>query len=240
MMIKLLQKCSEKGYTVGYKCQYCNKEFAKESTLFKHVCEQKRRALAKSEKHVIIGYQAFVKFFEFTQNNANTPKTYEEFAKSPYYNGFVKFGSYVSNVNPLYPEKYIGWVVRSGEKLDKWCNDALYEKYVVTLIHHESVETALERGITHMNGWGATTKNEWFRYFELVTTSRAMYDIKDGKISPWILLNCASGRALLATFRDDQLLEIKNIIDPQTWQRKFKDRKADVELVKQVIGAANL
>jgi len=217
-----------------YICQYCNKGFMQEKTLFVHVCEQKRRALARTERHVVLAYDTFNRFYQTTQNNKGN-KTYDEFAKSPYYNAFVKFGSFVSNVNPLYPHKFIDYVVTSGVKLDHWCREELYEQYVFDLIKRESVETALERSIIHMQEWSDANNAPWNHYFLYVSLSRACYDIKDGKISPWLVLNSASGKAMLQKFSDEQLAHIQNIIDPPFWVSKFKKLPADVELVKQVV-----
>lgn len=222
-----------------YTCQYCKKGFMKEGTLMVHICEQKRRALAKSEKHVVVGYDAFNKFFKMSQN-AKGDKTYEEFCKSPYYNAFVKFGSFVANVNPLYPDKFIHFVVTSGVKLDHWCRDELYDKYVVDLIRREQVETALERSISHMIEWGEANNASWNHYFHYVSLSRASYDIKDGKISPWVILNSKSGKDMLRKFDDAQLNAISNIIDPPFWVSKFKKLPADVDLVKQVVKESNI
>ena len=205
-----------------------------EKTLFVHVCEQKRRAMAKTEKHVILAFDAFQKFFKHAQPNAKD-KTYEEFCKSPYYNAFIKFGSFISNVNPLYPERFTSYVVTSGVKLDHWCRDELYEQYVFDLIKTETVETALQRTIQTMMAWGETHNAQWNHYFLYVSLSRACYDIKDGKISPWLILNSTSGKGMLQKFSDEQLGHIQTIIDPQFWIHKFKKLPADVELVKQVV-----
>ena len=78
---------------LNYKCEHCGKLFAKEKTLVVHLCEQKRRHLSKNEKHVQMGLMTYQKFYEITQK-AKQPKTFEEFAKSPYYTAFVKFGSF--------------------------------------------------------------------------------------------------------------------------------------------------
>ena len=67
-----------------------------------------------------------------------------------------------------------------------------------------------------------------------------MYDVKDGKVSPWIILNSASGKEMLQGFRDDQLAAISNIIDPQVWVKKFKAHTFDLELVKKIVKEANL
>lgn len=222
-----------------YICQYCNHGYTKESTLMTHVCEQKRRYLAKDDKHVIIGFQTYIRFYQLTQNSKNT-KTYDEFVKSPYYNAFVKFGSFVSNTDPLYPQKFIDWTVRSGIKLDHWCRDELYEKYVLELLHTESAETALERSVLHMSKWATENQSQWSHYFKYVSTSRAMFDIKDGKISPWILLLSPTGKRMLENFRDDQLAAISNIINPTVWVKKFKSQTFETQLVKDIIEQGQL
>lgn len=87
-----------------YKCAHCGKSFMKDRTLISHLCERKRRALQKDEKRVQAGFMAYNRFWQLTQNSKN-PKSYDDFADSTYYNAFVKFGSYVNNINPLYPDK---------------------------------------------------------------------------------------------------------------------------------------
>jgi hypothetical protein len=225
--------------TTAYNCDHCNAKFTKEKTLFVHMCEQKRRHLAKNEKHVQLAYQTYDKFYKLAQKNDKT-KTYEEFAQSPYYNAFVKFGSFLSNVNPLYPEKYIDYVVTSGVKLDHWCRESLYEEYILNLIKNEPVEVALQRSIMHMNDWASTHDSVWNHYFLYVSTNRATFDIKDGKISPWILLNSDTGKKLLATFNDEQLVSIGTTIDPEFWYKKFRIMPDDADFARQIIKESNL
>jgi hypothetical protein len=222
-----------------YVCQYCNSGYTKESTLAVHLCEQKRRALAQHEKHVVLGYDTYNRFYKTTQN-AKLDKTYVDFAKSPYYTAFVKFGSFVSNVSPLYPDRFIDYVVKSGVKLDHWCRDELYETYVLDLIKVETVETALDRSIKHMLKWGDDNNANWNQYFLYVNANRATYDIRDGKVSPWLILNSANGKSMLKKFNDEQLDSISTTINPQFWLSKFKKLPADVELVKQVIKQSNI
>lgn len=220
-------------------CQYCGHAYTKEKTLMVHVCEQKRRALARTERHVVLGFDTYNRFYKLSQNSKGD-KTYEDFAKSPYYNAFVKFGSFVSNVNPLYPDRFIDFVIRSGTKLDHWCRDELYDKYVVDLIKTEPVETALERSIKHMMSWADTQQSQWNHYFLYVSLSRAVYDIRDGKVSPWLVLNSNNGKSMLKKFNDEQLTAISTVMDIPFWLKKFKTLPADVELVKEVVKESNL
>jgi hypothetical protein len=91
-----------------------------------------------------------------------------------------------------------------------------------------------------MMSWAETNKSQWNHYFHYVSLSRATFDIKDGKVSPWIILNCKSGKEMLSKFSDDQLASIGTTIDPQFWMNKFKKLPADVELVRQVVKESNL
>ena len=222
-----------------YVCQYCGSAYVKESTLAVHMCEQKRRNLAKNEKHVQLGYQTYVRFFQLTQK-AKHIKTYEEFAKSPYYNAFVKFGSFLSNVNPLYLDRYIDYVVTSGVKLDHWCREELYYRYVLDLIKKEPAEVALQRSIDTMVMWAEDNSSSWNHYFKYVKTNKAVFDIKDGKISPWLVLNCNSGREMLSNFNDEQMNLVFETLDPVYWAKRFKTYPADFELVKEVVSRSGL
>jgi len=220
-------------------CTYCGKSFQKERTLQVHVCEPKRRHLQKNEKWVQNGFMVFQRFYQVHQNNSK-PKTYDQFCDSSYYNAFVKFGSFISNVKPLYTEKYIDWVVCSGVKLDHWCRDELYEKYVNQLILKESMETAIERSIETMMEWSEDISSPWNDYFRYASLNRVTRDVKDGKVSPWLLLNCKSGKEMLGKFNDEQLGFVYEVLDPKHWALRFRRQPGDVEVIKQVAKESNL
>ena len=221
-------------------CEYCGTGYTKEKTLAVHMCEKKRRALQKDEKRVRYGFYAFQRFYVLSAG-AKKDKTYQEFCDSPYYNAFVKFGSFVNNVRPLYPEKYIDYVVTSGVKLDHWCRDEMYEQYALQFILKEDVTTALERSVMSMMEWAEENPPApWNHYFHHISLNRAVWHIKDGKISPWLILNCKSGKEMLSKFNDEQLEMVYHVINPEHWAIRFKRQPKDVELVKDVAKESNL
>ena len=223
-----------------YVCEYCNTGYTKEKTLLVHMCEQKRRHLQKTEKRVQLGYYAFNQFYKLS-TGAKQEKTYEEFCKSSYYNAFVKFGSFISNVKPLYPERYIDHVVTSGVKIDDWCKNEMYEKYALEFILKEDVTTALERSIQTMLEWAAENEPApWNHYFQHVSLNRAVWHIKDGKISPWLILNCKTGKDMLSKFNDEQLEMVYRVINPEHWAVRFNRHRDDVELAKSIAKESNL
>jgi hypothetical protein len=205
----------------------------KDKTLVAHMCERKRRALQETEKRVQAGFVAFNRFWQLTQN-AKKPKTYNNFADSSYYNAFVKFGSFINNVNPLYPDKFIDYVIKSGVKLDLWCRDELYEKYLYDMIKVEPVESAVQRSLQTMMEWADEHNAEFAHYFTYASLNKAVHDIRNGRISPWVILNSNAGQKMIKSMSDEQLEMIAPAFDVPFWLRKFKEIPADVALVKEI------
>jgi DNA-directed RNA polymerase subunit RPC12/RpoP len=224
---------------LSYKCEHCGKLFAKEKTLVVHVCEQKRRHLSKTEKHVQAGLLTYQRFYQITQKSKNQ-KSFDDFASSSYYTAFVKFGSFLINTNPIYPERFIDYVIKSGVKLDHWCRDELYAAYISELIKIEPADGAIQRSIQTMMEWADKNSATWEHYFQYVNLNRATHDIKEGLISPWIILNSRAGKEMLKKMNDEQLEIVGPVIDPQYWLKRFKNLPADLELVKDIIKEAKI
>lgn len=238
-MLRALVGTKNKSMELNFKCEYCQKLFAKEKTLVVHICEQKRRHISRNEKHVQAGLLTFQKFYDFAQKG-KTKKTFDDFVDSPYYTAFVKFGSFLVNTNPIYPEMFIDYVVKSGVKIDHWCRDELYDTYISELIKNEPADGAIQRSITTMMDWSDKNNAPWEHYFAYVNLNRATHDIKEGLISPWLVLNTKSGKEMLQRMNDEQLEIIGAVIDPQYWIRKFKSLPADIELIKDVVKEARI
>lgn len=216
-----------------FNCNHCGKSFMRQKTLYAHMCEPKRRAMQKNEKRVQAGFMAFNRFWTLSQGGKKE-KNYEEFCASPYYNAFVKFGSFINNVNPIYPDKFVDYVIKSGVKLDHWCRDELYEKYLYDMLKVEPVESAVQRSLQTMMEWAESNNANFAHYFNYVSLNRAVHDIKNGNISPWIVLNSLSGQTMVSNMTDEQLDMIAPAFDVQFWKRKFREYPADVALVKEI------
>ena len=222
-----------------HSCVWCNKSFMQEKTLVAHMCERKRRALQKDEKRVQAGFMAFNRFWQLTQN-AKKNKSYNDFADSSYYNAFVKFGSFINNVNPLYPNKFIDFVIKSGVKLDHWCRDELYDEYLFEILKVEPVESAVQRTLQTMMEWGYEHSIEFTEYFSQVSLNKAVYDILNGKVSSWVILNSALGKDMISKMNDEQLAMISPAFDIKFWLKKFKESPADGLLVNEILKEAGI
>lgn len=225
-----------------YKCRYCEKGFAKESTLAVHLCEPKRRWQQEKETGVQLGLKAYLRFYEMTQGSAKL-KSYENFVASPYYNAFVKFGRYCQGIRCINFTSFLDWLLKNNKKIDFWCKDSLYEEWMQDYLRREAVQDALERALKEMQDYAdehPELKNGFTDYFRYGNTNRVCHHIATGRISPWIVFNSTSGVEFLDQLDPGQVEMILPWIDPDHWQRRFIDYLADTEWVKDILQKAGL
>jgi hypothetical protein len=228
--------------TASYKCKYCGKSFAKESTLTSHLCEQKRRWQQEKETGVQLGLRAYLRFYEYAQGSAKL-KSYADFATSPYYIAFVKFGRHLVGIRAINPANFIDWLLKNNKKLDYWTKDSFYEEWLREYIKREAVQDALERALKEMTEYAEShpeLRNGFKDYFRYGNVNRICHHIASGRISPWVVFNCDSGVGFLDGLSEEQVAIILPYIDPDYWQRKFRDYTADTEWTKDILEKAGL
>jgi hypothetical protein len=218
-----------------YKCKYCDKSFRKESTLTVHQCEPKRRWQQEKETGVQLGLRAYLRFYEYSQGSAKL-KSYADFVDSPYYNAFVKFGRYCQDIRCINFANFLDWLLKNNKKLDYWTKDSMYSEWLPEHLRREAVQDALERALNEMQNYA----DGFADYFRYGNSNRICHHIATGRISPWVVYNCATGVEFLESLTEEQIGIILPWIDPDHWQRKFKDYMADTEWVKDVLEKAGL
>ena len=220
-----------------YTCQYCRKDFVKESSLAVHSCEPRRRRQEQSERGVQLGLQAYLKFYQLTQGSAKL-KTFDDFADSPYYRAFVKFGRYCVDIRAINPARFIEYVLKQNKKIDHWCRDSVYTEYLLDYLRVENVNDALSRAIEFGITWQEQTSNTAHDCLRYGNSNAMCHAITTGRISPWIIYNSESGQQFLSELSTEQIAMIWSYIDSDFWMKKFQDYPADQEYAKDILKKA--
>ena len=206
---------------VKYGCDFCKREFQKETTMMKHICEQKRRHLDKDKQGNRLGYQSWLQFYK-QHTNSKKNKTYDEFIRSAYYIAFVKFGNYCVSSNVVNVSRFSEWLLKNEIKIDTWCQDAVYTRFLIEYLRHEDGMDALSRSVKTCIDWAETEgilPNDYLRYGN---TNRICYLITTGKISPWMLYCSNSGVQFLDKLSSDHVRMITDYINPEQWALKLR------------------
>jgi hypothetical protein len=221
------------------KCKWCEKDFMSERTLSAHMCVKKRRWADKDMSHIRLSHRAFQMFYEMN-TSAKQSKSMEDFIRSQYYEAFVKFGRACQVNQWLEPEKFTEWLIKTGVKLKQWTSDSQYEKYLKEYVKKEPGLKALERTIMYLSEWSKESQIDWQDYFDKVPSTRAVYDIRSGKISPWVIYLSNTGDQLLTRLNDEQVAMIDHIIEPTFWMKLFQQNKEQVSEIKTACLKANI
>ena len=215
---------------VKYGCEFCKRDFLKENTVMKHICETKRRWLDKDNQGNRIGFQSWLQFYKKnTMNKKN--RTYEEFIRSAYYIAFVKFGNYCVNINAINISMFVDWLLKNQIKLDNWSSDSTYTKYLIEYLRHEDAFDAIHRSIEYCITLAEDARIQPHDILRYGNSNKICYAITTGKISPWLLFQSDSGVRFLDTLNEGQVRLVMDYIDPEQWAIKFK---RDTELTKRI------
>lgn len=220
-----------------HRCEFCNAEFVRESTLMTHMCESKRRWMNKDLQGNRIGFQAWLQFYK--KNSASKKKkTYEEFIKSAYYTAFVKFGNHCVDINALNVSRYSDWLVKNQIRIDSWCTDNNYTKYLLEYLRTEDPLDAIARSIETTIDMAEREKIQSKDYLRYGNSNRICHAITTGKISPWMLYQSDSGIKFMDNLDTTQVKMIIDYIDPEKWALKFHREQESVSTVKELLNKA--
>lgn len=220
-----------------YQCRYCQRMFRRETSLASHLCEQKKRYQNRHNLDVQLALQAYLKFYQYSQPS-NKVRDWDDFATSPYYRAFVKFGNYCYNTSVIAPLQYLEWLLKKNKKIDHWCRDSIYSEFLLQYLQIESVEDALTRAIKWSMTWqdhNQAPARDCLRYGNVNVICHA---IATGKLSAWTIYNCQSGRDFLGKISSEQIAMIYDYINPEFWQNKFSKDPNNTQYCWEILSQA--
>lgn len=225
----------QKQVTEKHICEFCEKEFAKETSLVKHACEPKRRWQARDKQGNRIGFSAWLQFYSKHSNGKK--KNYTDFIKSAYYTAFVKFGNYCAEANVLNPSRYVDYLLKNQISVDTWNRDTVYTKFIVDYLKSEDPLDAIARSIETTIELAAHEKIETKDVLRYGNRNKICFEITKGKISPWMLYQSVSGIEFLESLDHTQQKMIIDYINPEQWALQFRKHKNIMAEVKELLNA---
>lgn len=228
------KKTEETNNPTKYGCEFCNREFIRESTMIKHLCENKQRWLNKDLQGNRIGFQAWLQFYK-KNTSSRKAKTYNEFIRSAYYNAFVKFGSHCADINAINVSRYVDWLLKNQIRLDTWNTDSNYTKYLIEYLRVEDPLDAIARSVQttiDLAELEGILPKDYIRYGNV---NKICHSITNGKISPWMLYQSNSGVIFLDKLNESHVKMIIDYINPELWKIKFNREPENVRTVKEIL-----
>jgi len=220
-----------------YQCEFCQREFRRESTIQVHMCEPKRRRMSRGERASELGLQAYVRFYEILQGSART-RTWEDFCDSAYYRAFVKWGRYCVDSRVLNPPQFLEWLLRNNRKIDRWASDTVYNEYLVWYLRNENSDDALARAAEYSLDWSEKHRAQACDCIRYASPNATCHAIVTGRLSAWVIYNTQSGQQFLNGLDAQQLAMIWPYIDSDYWQARFAQYRSDQIFCEDTLSGA--
>lgn len=189
--------------------------------------------MAKDEKINRTAFILYSKFFEISMRKND--KTYYDFITSKYFDGFMKFGKYVIDIQAIRPDEFMKFLIKASVKFDDWTRDFIYDQYVRELNKKETPDAAVERTILLFQQWEQDSGKPWNDFFREIHPNQAVGYIKSGRISPWVLYSAPSAIALLERMSDEQVSIVEKSVDPRFWSYKFEQEEKYVSFIRSLL-----
>jgi hypothetical protein len=220
-----------------FACEYCKKEFARETSIAVHMCEPKRRYQSRNERGVQLGFQAYLRFYE-TATGSSRNKDFDTFVTSAYYRAFVKFGRYCVDTRVINPVRFIDWLLKHNKKIDFWCSDRIYTEYLIAYLQVEAVDDALTRTVEFGIDWAEKNSAQPCDCLRYGNVNAMCHAVTTGRISPWAIYNSESGQQFLSRLDPVQVAMIWPYIDSDVWQQQFQSRVQDQAYAQEILTKA--
>ena len=198
-----------KTYKSGFKCQFCEHEYKLYSSFTRHLlsCEQMDRYNSDSPD-IILGYLLWCESFKNTNRKTLDLLT---FTKHRDYKFFVNLAEFCNKM--LLPKEaaisYMNWCISEHKKLNQWCSEDLYYKFIANSAIGITFETAIQISLEYMN------KNQltYNILMKEMPVSRLLNLFDLGRISYWFLfINESKTKILLNRCNEHQRNKLLKII----------------------------
>jgi hypothetical protein len=122
-------------------------------------------------------------------------------------------------------------------KIDNWCSDTTYTRYLVEYLKIEDAFDAIHRSVETTIDWAEKDNIQPRDYLRYGNTNRICLLIATGKISPWMLYQSDSGVKFLDSLNESQVKMVIDYINPELWKIKFNREPENVKQVKELLNA---
>ena len=223
----------EKKYT----CQFCSRKFVRKKWFDRHTCTQRERFLARNNIDIIRAHRFFVHWQ--TRSGlirGGKTKDFEAFARSPYYNTFVKLSEFVKTNYVVSGYMYVDWLVENNVPEREWFREDKLDTYHAYVRASQDPSTQAETTVKNISAWCSHNGVKKIDFFKSVTPGQALNMVRENKLSPWVLLGyepCIED--LTARFHGEVFHALKDHINLEYWLEKTGEDQDGCTLVSQIM-----
>ena len=217
-------------------CTFCNKRFKRAAWFEKHTCDKKRRFERRTDVTSIMAHKLFKHWQKRTGLlRRGKTKDFEGFAKSAFYNTFMKLAEFTHKEYVISGFKYIDWLVDMKVPDHQWCWETGLESYRQYVLDTENAKVQAETTCKNIKVWCENHAIDLEKFFVTITPGQALNMVRENKLSPWVLFAYEPCVVQLTGRMDGEVIHTLNEhINVNYWITKVESDKVEFERVNNI------
>ena len=206
----------------------------------KHECKtMKRLAQMKS----IDGQRAFIYYETWMKLQGRRIGSIDTFIRSNFFLAFIRFAVFVKEMKLSSASVYIRLMVKRNFMPTMWTAN---EVYVIYIKHFDYLVSPLEQAEITVDTLFDISESmlcDTGDIFDRINPNILIEQIKQRKVSPWVLLNSKKFFNFLVnlkTININQYTVIEALLEVKHWKERFKKNRTTVSVIKKIVRELNL
>lgn len=209
----------------------------REAAFIDHICQQMQRAhkLKTSE-----GMAAWLTYSAWLKVMGKKVPPQSGFISSRFYQSFVKFAAFCQSTKLPNVESYIRHMVKFDIPPVIWTSAAIYDEWVRVNTTEKSPLKLVQAAAVYLCKVAETQNCDVAEIFDHTTSGEVSQWIRNGDVSPWLLLTSTKFKQWFANLDDDDRDHISRVLDIAEWVEKIKSNPNTVTRTKAIVAEMGL
>jgi len=209
----------------------------REAAFLDHVCQQMQRAHKMKTSEGVAAWLAYGSWLKFMGKKV-PPQS--GFISSRFYQSFIKFAAFVQATKLPNVESYIRHMVKYDIPPVIWTSDPIYNEWVRVNSTERSPSKLVQASALYLCKVAEVQNCDVAEVFSNTTSSEVGQWIRNGDVSPWLLLTSTKFKQWYAGLDEDDRDHLARVLDIEEWADKIRSNPNTVTKTKAIVAEMGL
>lgn len=231
------KKAKKVETTANYVCEFCEKEFIRESAFLEHVCVpmQRHHKMKTAE-----GVSAWMAYCTWVKARGQRVPPQSGFLSSHYYQSFIKFAEFVKLMKTIQVEPYIYDMVSQGLSPVIWTNDEVYQQWLRKTTAEKSPTKLAQQTASFLMDYAEDNNVELSKVFTEITAPLFAEWLDMGKISLWFMFGSNVFKQWFQDLEEEERAFLCTKFSVPEWITKLKNNPTTMVKIKAIVAEMGL
>lgn len=209
----------------------------REAAYLDHVCQQMQRTQQMKSTEGVAAWMAYSSWLKFMGKKV-PPQS--GFISSKFFQSFIKFAAFCKTTRLPNVESYIRHMVKYDIPPVIWTSSAIYTEWVRVNSTERSPSKLVQQTAVFLCNAAEKQQCDVSEIFSHTTSGELSQWIREGNVSPWLLLTSTKFKTWYKTLDDDDKDNMARVVDVAEWIEKLQANPNTVAKTKAIVAELGL